>query len=96
MTSATRHAAEITHLPIDDALVLQSAHTALLVAAARGEIDLNQMAREALADRGLDTTGAWVGFAAAAEQLRPRAPITRSCRSAPRPASRDARHRLCS
>lgn len=49
----------------DEELVLQSAATALLTAAARGEIDINALAREELANRGLDLNGQWVGFKAA-------------------------------
>jgi hypothetical protein len=54
-------------LPVDEALLLQGAHTQLLVAVARGDIDLNQLAREELASRGLNTGGQWVGFPAASE-----------------------------
>lgn len=36
--------------------------TDLLLAAAAGLIDLNQLAREQLADRGLDANGKWIGF----------------------------------
>lgn len=43
--------------------------TAVLVAAINGKIDLNQLARETLAGRGLDATGKWVGFERAAEVL---------------------------
>ena len=41
--------------------------TDLLLAAAAGLIDLNQLAREQLADRGLNADGKWVGFDRAAE-----------------------------
>lgn len=44
---------------------IQTALTAVLAAAARGEIDLNRLAREELANRGLDAHGEWVGFDAA-------------------------------
>ena len=60
-TAAT--AAAVIEQPIDEALILQSAHRALLVAAARGDVDLNALAREELAARGLDADGRWVGFA---------------------------------
>ena len=33
-----------------------------VVAASRGDLDLNQLAREALASRGVDQGGVWVGF----------------------------------
>lgn len=58
--------ADRLNLTIDDALILQCGHTALLAAAARGEIDLNQMARDVLASRGLDQHGRWVGAERAA------------------------------
>ena len=41
--------------------------TDLLLAAAAGLIDLNQLAREQLANRGLNAEGKWVGFDRAAE-----------------------------
>ena len=41
---------------------IQTAPTALLAAAARGELDLNRLARVELASRGLDRDGVWVGF----------------------------------
>jgi len=56
-------------LPLDEALLLQSAHTEILVAAAKGTIDLQQMAREELASRGLEQDGRWVGFPKAAAAL---------------------------
>lgn len=46
------------------------ADTDILVEAANGRIDLNKLAREVLANRGLDQqTGRWIGFQAALEQL---------------------------
>lgn len=47
---------------IDELGFLQTALTKVLAAAARGEIDLNRLAREELANRGLDSQGQWVGF----------------------------------
>ncbi len=47
---------------------LQTIHADILAAAARGEIDLNTLARRELASRGLDDNGRWVGFREA-EQL---------------------------
>ena len=49
-------------IPLDDVLVLQSAHVKLILAAARGEVDLNALAREEMANRGIDSRGRWVGF----------------------------------
>ena len=39
----------------------------VLAAAARGDLDLNLLARVALANQGLDAHGEWVGFQEAAE-----------------------------
>jgi hypothetical protein len=46
---------------------IQTAATVLLAAVARGELDLNQLARLELASRGLDQDGVWVGFQRARE-----------------------------
>ena len=46
----------------DELGFIQTALTKVLAAAARGEIDLNRLAREELASRGLDDQGVWVGF----------------------------------
>lgn len=51
-------------------MCLQALDTSILIAAARGEIDLNALARKELASRGISPrTGAWVGFAKAAQEL---------------------------
>ena len=47
---------------VDELGFMQTALTKVLAAAARGEIDLNQLARKELACRGLDDKGVWVGF----------------------------------
>ena len=47
---------------VDELGFVQTALTKVLAAAARGEIDLNRLAREELASRGLDDQGVWVGF----------------------------------
>ena len=47
---------------VDELGFIQIALTKVLAAAARGEIDLNRLAREELASRGLDDQGVWVGF----------------------------------
>jgi len=47
---------------IDELGFIQIALTNVLAAVSRGELDLNQLAREELANRGLDKSGAWVGF----------------------------------
>ena len=52
---------------IDELGFMQTALTAVLAAAVRGELDLNKLAREELAARGLDKQGLWVGFEKAAE-----------------------------
>jgi len=41
---------------------IQLALTSVLAAAARGEIDLNEMAKQELALRGLDSEGNWIGL----------------------------------
>jgi len=41
---------------------LQTMPTDVLAAAARGEVNLNRVAREELAARGLNDRGKWVGF----------------------------------
>ena len=52
---------------IDDIGFIQTAAASVLAAVARGDIDLNRIAKEELASRGLDVNGAWVGFAKAQE-----------------------------
>lgn len=49
-------------LPPGELLFLSAVHTRVLTAAARGEIFLNQLAREELAHRGLDVAGEWIGL----------------------------------
>ena len=52
---------------IDELGFIQIALTKVLAAAARGELDLNRLAREELASRGQDEHGNWVGFERAAK-----------------------------
>ena len=52
---------------VDELGFIQIALTKVLASAARGEIDLNRLAREELASRGLDKDGQWVGFDRAAK-----------------------------
>ena len=47
---------------VDEIGFIQIALTKVLAAVARGELDLNRLAREELAARGLDAQGVWVGF----------------------------------
>ena len=47
---------------VDEIGFIQTALTKVLAAAARGELDLNRLAREELALRGLDDKGNWGGF----------------------------------
>ena len=49
----------------DEIGFIQIADTKVLAAVARGEIDLNRIAKEELAARGLGLHGEWVGFKAA-------------------------------
>lgn len=57
---------------------IQTFSVDLLVAIARGDVDAVAAARRELAARGLDLTGKWVGFPAAANNLP--APIHRHAR----------------
>ena len=50
---------------VDEIGFIQIAPAKVLAAVARGEIDLNRIAREELASRGLGLRGEWVGFKAA-------------------------------
>jgi len=51
-----------TRFTEDEIGFFQIAPAKVLAAAARGEIDLNRLAREELASRGLGLHGEWVGF----------------------------------
>ena len=46
---------------VDKLGFIQLAGTKILAAVARGEVDLNAVARRELASRGLDRNGKWVG-----------------------------------
>ncbi len=52
---------------VDEVGFIQIAAANVLAAVARGEIDLNLIAREELASRGLGLNGEWVGFQKARE-----------------------------
>ena len=52
---------------IDEIGFMQIAPAKVLAAVARGEIDLNRIAREELAPRGLGLNSEWVGFRSARE-----------------------------
>ena len=52
---------------VDEVGFIQIAPAKVLAAVARGEIDLNRIAREELAARGLGLRGEWVGFQKARE-----------------------------
>jgi hypothetical protein len=47
---------------VDEVGFIQIAPAKVLAAVARGEIDLNLIAREELVSRGLGVQGEWVGF----------------------------------
>ncbi len=53
----------------DELGFIRSASTVVLAAVVKGDIDLNLIAREELAARGMDRNGNWVGFDRAREQL---------------------------
>ncbi len=57
----------IRRFTVDELGFVQIADTKVLAAVARGEVDLNRLAREELAARGLDQNGNWVGFERAAQ-----------------------------
>lgn len=70
MQTTARLAAAALDLSFDDLLMFQGTPASILAAAAAGQLDLLQLAREELACRGLDTAGKWVGFDRAAEIAR--------------------------
>jgi hypothetical protein len=49
-------------LTYDELAILQLATIRLLSEAAKGNIDLNELAKRELANRGMDKDGKWVGF----------------------------------
>lgn len=51
-----------TTFTVDELGFIQLALNKVLVAVANGELDLNNLARKELANRGLDKQGQWVGF----------------------------------
>ena len=61
---------EGTGYTVDDLGLIQLAAAKILVAVARGDLDLNAVARRELASRGLDQTGTWVGFEQASARHR--------------------------
>ena len=77
MTRATRRAASKSSMKtkamtyttqqftVDETGFIQIALTKVLAAVARGELDLNRLAKEELAARGLSDQGNWIGFDAA-------------------------------
>ena len=50
---------------VDETGFIQIAAIRVLAAVARGELDLNRLAKEELAARGLNDRGNWIGFDAA-------------------------------
>ena len=48
---------------------IQCMDTATLCKVARGEVDLNQIAINHLAQRGIDENGRWIGFEKSKERL---------------------------
>ncbi len=53
---------ETTTFTVDELRFIQLALNKVLIAVANGELDLNNLARKELANRGLDKQGQWVGF----------------------------------
>ncbi len=58
-----------TGFTVDQLGALQLLGTDVLGAVARGELDLNAIALEELANRGMDERGDWIGFEAAAKRI---------------------------
>ena len=54
-----------TEFTVDELGFIQTALNKVLAAAARGELDLNRLAKQELAARGLNDQGNWIGFDAA-------------------------------
>lgn len=50
-------------------MYLQTFPTHVLLAALRGEVDLNDLAKQQLVNRGLDSACKWVGFAESARLM---------------------------
>jgi len=55
---------------VDEVEFIQSASTRVLVAVSKGRLNLNLLAREELANRGLNQAGVWVGPIRAEAELR--------------------------
>lgn len=55
-------------LTLDQVDFIHSLPVSVLVAAATGDVDLNRLATEELANRGYSREGIWVGFRRAREQ----------------------------
>lgn len=62
----------IGRFTVDEVGFIQTVPARILVAVANGELDLNLLAREELANRGFDQLGVWVGFERATEALSQR------------------------
>lgn len=62
LTASERDCQEKTYDHQDAMEYLQTAPIKLLVAAASGKIDMNEVVKLELANRGLDLQGNWVGF----------------------------------
>jgi hypothetical protein len=54
---------------VDEVDFIFTARVSVLVAVASGSLDLNQLAKEELAERGYDQEGLWVGFERARDLL---------------------------
>ena len=75
--NATERNNQTNELPDDlnPEMIFNGTADALLVMAVNGEIDLADLAKAALANRGLDKSGTWVGFQKAREALGLSKPI---------------------
>ena len=72
----TKQNSKPTYTPSEDCDALQPQYlfsntwTELLVAIANGSVDAQQLAKQELANRGLNQEGTWVGFNKAAELIK--------------------------
>jgi len=67
---AARHEDEKSHDEENPAYLLSGVWTTLLVQIAKGEVDVEELAKKELANRGLNNNGNWVGFKMAADNTK--------------------------
>lgn len=67
-----RYEADVDVADLESLGCMQLMSTALLIQAATGEIDLNEVARRFVSHRGVGESGQWVGFERAAAIWAPK------------------------